>query len=67
MANSSKNIKKKRQNLPTGTHKQKQIFFDRFLGKYKLFLHPPILKRGMKIPKKWVGGGTNFFKNHQSK
>ena len=47
MENSSKNIKKKK-NIPTGTHKNRQILFRRFLGEYTLFLppHSPLFEGG---------------------
>ena len=36
-------IFKKHKNFPRGTHKKRQILFQRFLGEYILFLPPPHL------------------------
>ena len=64
LANSSKNIQKNIKNVPTGTHKKRQILFHQFLGKYTLFLTPHFFEGRMKIPSRT---GTNFLKNYQGK
>ena len=59
---------KKHQNVPTGTHKKRQILFQRFLGEYTLFPTLLLFWIGeMKISNNWIDGGTKFLKNHQSK
>ena len=54
---------KQHQNVPRETHKKRQILFHRFFDEYTLFLTPLLFLKGKnKIPKKWVGGGSNFLK-----
>ena len=67
LANSCKNIQKNIKNVPTGTHKKRQILFHQFLRKYTLFLTPYFFWRGNENSKKLGRTGTNFFKNHQVK
>ena len=58
---------KKHQNVPTGTHKKRQILFHRFLGDYTLLLDPLLFLRGNENPKNWVGVGPIFKKSSELK
>ena len=58
---------KKHQNVPTGTHKKRQILFHRFLGDYTLLLDPLLFLRGNENPKNWVGVGPIFKKSSKLK
>ena len=59
MTNSSKHI----QNIPTWTHKKRQILFHRFLDKYALFLTPSFFEgAGETMNSRKLCRGVQFFK-----